>query len=115
MSLHTITICLRFLFFQILFSPFYRLTSAGSVFEDLGVIDEKGMLETYAGPFKLENIRYSDTEWFRRAIKSDFFISDVFLGLRGTPHFIITARQMSGFFSPKRQMSSGKRNCMWHP
>ena len=70
-------------------------TEYGSVFEDLGVIDEKGMLETYAGPFKLENVSYSDTEWFRRAIKSDFFISDVFLGLRGTPHFIITARQMS--------------------
>jgi two-component system NtrC family sensor kinase len=70
-------------------------TEYGSVFEDLGIIDEKGILVTYAGPFKLEHASYTDTEWFRRAIKSDFFISDVFLGLRGTPHFIITARQMS--------------------
>jgi len=70
-------------------------TEYGSVFEDLGIINEKGIQEIYAGPFKLENARYSDTEWFRKAIKSDFFISDVFLGLRGIPHFIITARLMS--------------------
>ncbi len=49
----------------------------------------------YAGPFKLENAIYSDAEWFRKAIKSDYFISDVFLGLRGIPHFIITVRQKS--------------------
>jgi len=46
-------------------------TEYGSVFEDLGIINEKGIQETYAGPFKLENARYSDTEWFRNAIKSD--------------------------------------------
>ncbi|MDQ1330228.1 MAG: two-component system, NtrC family, sensor kinase [Thermodesulfobacteriota bacterium] len=70
-------------------------TEYGSVFEDLGIINDKGIQDAYAGPFKLENARYSDTEWFRKAIKSDFFISDVFLGLRGIPHFIITVRQMS--------------------
>lgn len=70
-------------------------TEYGSVFEDLGVINEKGIQVTYAGPFKLENAGYSDAEWFRKAIKSDYFISDVFLGLRGIPHFIITVRQKS--------------------
>jgi two-component system NtrC family sensor kinase len=70
-------------------------TEYGSVFEDLGLINENGIQETYAGPFKLENARYTDAEWFRKAINSDFFISDVFLGLRGIPHFIITARRMS--------------------
>ncbi|RPH49723.1 MAG: sensor histidine kinase [Desulfobacteraceae bacterium] len=70
-------------------------TEYGSVFEDLGVINEKGIQVTYAGPFKLENAGYSDTEWFRKAMNSDFFISDVFLGLRGLPHFIITVKQKS--------------------
>ena len=70
-------------------------TEYGSVFEDLGVINEKGIQVTYAGPFKLENASYSDAEWFRKAINSDYFISDVFLGLRGIPHFIITVRQKS--------------------
>ena len=70
-------------------------TEYGSVFEDLGVINEKGIQVAYAGPFKLENAIYSDAEWFRKAIKSDYFISDVFLGLRGIPHFIITVRQKS--------------------
>jgi len=70
-------------------------TEYGSVFEDLGFINEKGIQVTYAGPFKLEKARYSDAEWFRKAINSDYFISDVFLGLRGIPHFIIAVRQKS--------------------
>lgn len=68
-------------------------TEYGSVFEDLGFINEEGIQVTYAGPFKLEKARYSDAEWFRKAINSDYFISDVFLGLRGVPHFIIAVRQ----------------------
>ncbi len=68
-------------------------TEYGSVFEDLGFINEKGIQVSYAGPFKLEKARYSDAEWFRKAINSDYFISDVFLGLRGIPHFIIAVRQ----------------------
>lgn len=67
-------------------------TEYGSVFEDLGFINEEGIQVTYAGPFKLEKASYSNSEWFRKAINSDYFISDVFLGLRGTPHFIITVR-----------------------
>ncbi len=70
-------------------------TEYGSVFEDLGLINEQGIQTTYAGPFKLENARYSDSEWFIKAISNDYFISDVFLGLRGTPHFIITVRLKS--------------------
>ncbi|MBU1054285.1 MAG: two-component sensor histidine kinase [Proteobacteria bacterium] len=68
-------------------------TEYGSVFEDLGVINDKGIQITYAGPFKLEKANYSETQWFRKAINSNYFISDIFLGLRGTPHFIIAVRQ----------------------
>lgn len=68
-------------------------TEYGSVFEDLGVVNDKGIQITYAGPFKLENANYSDAQWFKNAIQSDYSISDIFLGLRGTPHFVITARQ----------------------
>ncbi|MDO9566014.1 MAG: ATP-binding protein [Candidatus Desulfaltia sp.] len=65
----------------------------GSVFVDLGLVDEDGLLITYAGPFKLEEAKYSEAEWFKKAIKKHYFISDVFLGLRGLPHFIITVKQ----------------------
>jgi two-component system NtrC family sensor kinase len=61
----------------------------GSVFVDLGVVNAEGNQEAYAGPFKLAKAHYGDADWFRTAIKIDFVISDVFLGLRGLPHFIV--------------------------
>jgi two-component system NtrC family sensor kinase len=64
----------------------------GQDFVDLGVINADGEQIAYAGPFKLAKADYSDAEWFRKAIQSEFFISDVFLGLRGLPHFIIAVR-----------------------
>ncbi len=63
-----------------------------AVFEDLGVINDKGIQVAYAGPFKLINADYSDADWFKKAIQSQYFISDVFMGLRGRPHFIIAVR-----------------------
>ncbi|UCH22266.1 MAG: GHKL domain-containing protein [Deltaproteobacteria bacterium] len=64
-----------------------------AVFTDLGVINAQGRQIAYAGPFKLANVMYSESEWFKKAITSQYFISDVFLGLRGLPHFIIAVRQ----------------------
>jgi two-component system NtrC family sensor kinase len=62
------------------------------VFVDLGVISENGIQIAYAGPFKLGKALYSQADWFQKAMKSKYFISDVFLGLRGLPHFIIAVR-----------------------
>ena len=64
----------------------------GAVFTDLGLIDEDGHQLAYAGPFKLEKANYESAEWFRKAILSEYYISDVFMGLRGSPHFIIAVR-----------------------
>ena len=62
------------------------------VFVDLGVVNEQGHQIAYIGPFKLEKALYTEAEWFKKAVKSEYFISDVFLGLRGYPHFIIAVR-----------------------
>jgi len=62
------------------------------VFVDLGVVNERGRQIAYAGPFPLGKARYSEADWFKKAIKSQYFISDVFLGLRGLPHFIVAVR-----------------------
>ena len=71
-----------------------RLQSAyGTVFVDLGVVNEQGSQVAYAGPFNLEKARYADADWFKKAIESNEFTSDVFLGLRGSPHFIIAVRK----------------------
>ncbi len=66
----------------------------GPVFVDLGVINARGLQMAYAGPFKLGKALYSNARWFQMAMKSDYFKSDVFLGLRGLPHFIIAVREV---------------------
>ncbi|MFH0729158.1 MAG: ATP-binding protein [Pseudomonadota bacterium] len=65
----------------------------GGIFEDLGVVDDQGIQVDYAGPYKLLRAHYTDAEWFKKALEHPYFISDVFLGLRGLPHFIIAVRQ----------------------
>ncbi|NLJ28662.1 MAG: two-component sensor histidine kinase [Deltaproteobacteria bacterium] len=68
----------------------------GGVFVDLGLVNAEGVQVAYAGTFKLEKANYSQAEWFKRAMKSHYFISDVFLGLRRQPHFIVAVKQQWG-------------------
>lgn len=69
----------------------------GPSFVDLGVVDEKGIQVAYAGPLRLEHADYSSADWFKTAIASDTFVSDVFPGLRGMPHFIVAvAKKYAG-------------------
>ncbi len=70
----------------------------GDVFTDLGLINKNGIQFAYEGPFKFENADYSGAEWYMKAIDKPFYISDVFAGLRGHPHFIIAVKvQSEGF------------------
>ena len=62
-------------------------------FVDIGLINNRGRQVAYAGPFKLGRADYSDSDWFNQAITRDVFVSDVFLGLRGLPHFIISVKK----------------------
>lgn len=65
----------------------------GGVFVDLGVVNARGLQVAYAGPFKLGMALYSTADWFQKAMNSSSFISDVFLGLRGLPHFIVAVKE----------------------
>lgn len=65
----------------------------GRSFVDLGVVDEQGIQVAYAGPFKLQEADYSKAPWFKEAMAGSTYISDVFPGLRGLPHFIVTAQR----------------------
>lgn len=65
----------------------------GRSFVDLGVVNDQGIQITYAGPFRLKNADYSKAEWFTQAMHTEAYISDVFHGLRGLPHFIVSACQ----------------------
>jgi len=67
----------------------------GEVFTDLGLVDATGIQFAYEGPFRLEDADYSNAEWFIKAKDKPFYISDVFAGLRGHPHFIIAVKVKS--------------------
>jgi len=66
----------------------------GTVFTDLGMVDEQGIQIAYAGPYKLEGAHYANAPWFKNAIASQHYISNVFKGLREHPHFIVTVKKM---------------------
>ena len=67
----------------------------GGVFVDLGFVNEEGLQVAYAGAFKLARVNYSEANWFKKALRSEEFISDVFLGVRGLPHFIVAVKKES--------------------
>jgi two-component system NtrC family sensor kinase len=68
----------------------------GPFFVDIGLINAEGIQTDYVGPFNLGRVNYSQAEWFREAMEKEYYISDVFLGIRGMPHFIIAIRKTHG-------------------
>ncbi len=66
----------------------------GRVFVDLGFVDDSGALLAYAGPFQLGDAQYAQAVWFKNAMAQEHYISDVFLGLRNQPHFIVAASRV---------------------
>ena len=63
-------------------------------FSDLSVIDSKGFQTIYVGPFGLlEGKDYSEQEWFKVVVDRGVYISDVFMGYRKTPHFVISFKK----------------------
>ncbi len=58
-------------------------------FVDLGVIDPNGIQKRYAGPFRLEGYDYSEQGWYAKVLTRQLYISDVFMGYRNLPHFVI--------------------------
>jgi two-component system NtrC family sensor kinase len=68
----------------------------GSI-SDLGLISEEGGHLAYVGPYDLMDKNYSQTFWFKNVMERGIFTSDMFVGFRKVPHFIIAvARQEKG-------------------
>jgi signal transduction histidine kinase len=65
-------------------------------FVDLGIIDSKGEQICYSGPFALRGRSYFEQEWFAKVSRRGVFTSDVFLGFRNSPHFVIATRHALG-------------------
>ncbi|MBW2569371.1 MAG: GHKL domain-containing protein [Deltaproteobacteria bacterium] len=65
-----------------------------SAFQDMGIINSDGEQVAYIGPYHLSGKQYSSAEWFQEVMKKDVYISNVFLGFRKVPHFIIAVKRM---------------------
>ncbi len=72
-----------------LYTVFLNLQKESSAFVDLGVFNEEGTHVAYHGPFKLVGRDYGKEAWLKEVLKKGRYISDVFLGYRRVPHFII--------------------------
>ncbi|MBN2140824.1 MAG: two-component sensor histidine kinase [Desulfovibrionaceae bacterium] len=68
---------------------FLTVQAGSKSFVDFGVIDQKGDHVAYAGPYALRGVNYKDEEWFHEVMLKGLYISNVFMGFRKFPHFII--------------------------
>ncbi len=65
-------------------------------FIDLQVIDQTGATVAYCGPYHLKDANYGQEAWFTMAMARGLYVSDVFLGFRKYPHFIIAVTRREG-------------------
>jgi two-component system NtrC family sensor kinase len=65
-------------------------------FVDLGVIDADGQQVAYVGPYNLRGLNYKDTGWFATTMVRRKYISDVFMGYRKIPHFVVALVSRNG-------------------
>ncbi len=76
-----------------------ELQRESSTFVDVGLFDNDGTQLAYAGPYpRLQGTNYSKETWWQTLVASDkeMLISDVYLGFRGRPHFIVALRRRIG-------------------
>jgi two-component system NtrC family sensor kinase len=72
------------------------INQEGQFFTDLGLINEQGRHIAYIGPYNLMDKDYSRSFWFKELMDKKVFISDMFMGFRNTPHFIIAFLRVEG-------------------
>jgi signal transduction histidine kinase len=72
-----------------------NLQRAFGGFVDLGVLDDNGIQVSYAGPFELEGRSYSEYDWFSEVSTAHVYVSDVFMGYRNAPHFVIAVQDVA--------------------
>jgi len=64
-------------------------------FVDFGVVDSGGVQLGYVGPYELQGKSYADQRWFQEVAIRGSHVSEVFLGYRQFPHFVIAVQHLS--------------------
>jgi two-component system NtrC family sensor kinase len=72
---------------------FEVMNARAGAFVDLGVIDGNGTHRAYVGPYDLRGRNYADQSWFNEVMIKGHYTSDVYMGFRRQPHFIIAVRR----------------------
>jgi two-component system, NtrC family, sensor kinase len=76
---------------------FYTMQTRSKSYIDIGIIDQEGNHLAYIGPYpELKEVNYKREDWFQSAMSGGIYISDVFLGYRKFPHFIIAIMSREG-------------------
>lgn len=92
---------------------FRHLRQSFGGFVDLGLIDASGIQETYIGPYNLAGRDYKDQDWYKEVLIRGIHISDVFLGHRNFPHFVIAVRhekEMDQAYVLRATIDTGRLN-----
>ncbi len=58
-------------------------------FIDLEIIDSAGKQLAYSGPYELKGQSYDDQAWYHEVLNRGVYTSQVFMGHRNLPHFVI--------------------------
>jgi two-component system NtrC family sensor kinase len=75
---------------------FQVMNLRAGAFVDLGVINNAGQHIAYVGPYDLKGLNYYQQPWFGEVMSKGLYISDVYMGFRQLPHFIIAVRRQEG-------------------
>ncbi|MBI5605342.1 MAG: GHKL domain-containing protein [Deltaproteobacteria bacterium] len=76
---------------------FNTMQTRSKSYIDIGIIDQSGNHLAYIGPYpELKGVNYQKEDWFQSAMSGGVYISDVFLGFRKFPHFIIAVMTREG-------------------
>ena len=77
-------------------SLFKTVNSFSNDFVDLGIIDAEGNHVAYDGPYDISHANYKDETWFMKVRLQGVYVSNVFMGFRHFPHFIIAVLRKEG-------------------
>jgi len=72
---------------------FEVMNARAGAFVDLGIIDSRGDHLAYVGPYDLRGRNYLDQAWFNEVMIKGHYKSDVYMGFRQQPHFILAVRR----------------------
>jgi two-component system NtrC family sensor kinase len=65
------------------------------IFTDVGIIDSAGNHVKYLGPYDLAGKNYRHTVWFEQVVSRGVYVSDMFMGFRRVPHFIVAVKRQA--------------------